>query len=80
MHDWTQDTRPLAECLKDFNLRINGGREHKARVAGAASLGIPLTTYHGLMAGRPALYEPVIRLAMVEAERRATSVVQDGEK
>ncbi len=72
MHDWTTDPRPLAECLKDFNLTINGGREHRSRVAGAAALGIPLTTYHGLIAGRPALYEPVIRLAMVEAVRRAT--------
>lgn len=70
-HDWTTDPRPLSECLKDFNRRINGGREYGARETGAHALGIKAATYAGLLAGRPTPYEATIRLAMVEAERRA---------
>ncbi|CAM5418935.1 hypothetical protein ATER59S_02361 [Aquamicrobium terrae] len=73
-HDWTADPRPLAECLKEFNRRINGGREYGSRKAGQAALGIgSAKTYAALHDGHVTPWEPVIRLAMAEAERRATA-------
>ena len=71
-HDWTADPRPLAECLKDFGRRLNGGRDYRARQAGQAALGIrSADTYAALLKGHQTPWEPALRLAMVEAERRA---------
>lgn len=69
-HDWTTDPRPLAECLKEFNRAVNGGRTGGSRVAGQKALGATPSTYTGWLAGRIATNETIIRLAMVEAERR----------
>lgn len=58
IHDWEADPRPLAECLREWQ-RSRGSRE-----GAAAALRVPLTTYHGWMAGRGAAQEGLIRLAM----------------
>lgn len=72
MHDWTTDPRTLAECLKDFACRLNGGKLRGSRAKGQEALAIrSARTYETLMEGRETPWEPVIRLAMVEAERRA---------
>jgi hypothetical protein len=70
-HDWTSDPRSLADCLKDFSRRANGGREYGSREAGARALGIKGTTFIGMLNGRSTPYEQTIRLAMIEAERRS---------
>ncbi|MBN9242417.1 MAG: hypothetical protein J0I98_06455 [Mesorhizobium sp.] len=71
-HDWTADPRPLSDCLKDFNRIINGGRVSGARMAGQTALGIrSADTYAALLkSGYSTPWEAVLRLAMVEAERR----------
>ena len=72
MHDWTTDPRPISDCLKDLSRRINGGRTRGSRDALASMLGIPKTTYIGWLNGRPVPHERMLRLAMIEIERRAS--------
>lgn len=70
-HDWTTDPRPIADCLKDLGRRITGGRARGSQDAVVEMLGIPKTTYRGWLNGRPVPHEQMLRLAMVEIERRA---------
>lgn len=71
-YDWTTDPRPLADCLKEFGRRLNGGKIRGSREAGQAALAIrSARTYETLLEGRETPWEPTIRLAMVEAEKRA---------
>lgn len=73
MHDWTKDPRPLSECLKDFGRRLNGGAVKGSRDAARLAIGIESDgTYRNLLNGQSTPYDATIRLAMVEAERRAT--------
>lgn len=71
-HDWTIDPRPLRECLREFGRRMNDGATRGSRDAGQAALHIrSADTYAALLSTRyETPWEPVIRLAMVEAERR----------
>lgn len=63
-HDWEADERPLADCLREWQ-RSRGSRE-----GAAAALRVPLTTYHGWMAGRGASQEGLIRLTMTLLDRQ----------
>lgn len=72
MHDWTTDPRPLFDCLKEFGRLLNGGKIRGSRKVGQAALEIrSARTYQKLMEGHQTPWEPTIRLAMNEAERRA---------
>lgn len=65
MHDWEADPRPLADCLKAWQVALNGGRTHGARALGQAALRIQSAdTYAGLLKGRPTPYEATIRRLM----------------
>lgn len=65
MHDWESDPRPLADCLKEWNVTLNGGREYGARKVGQDALRIKSTaTYDGLLKGRSTPYEQTIRRLM----------------
>lgn len=63
-HDWETDPRPLADCLKEWQVKVNSGREYGARQAAAAELRTPETTYIGWVAGRPCRHEAAIRRLM----------------
>jgi hypothetical protein len=72
MHDWETDPRPLADCLKEWQVRLNGGREYGAREVGRAALRIrSADTYAGILKGRATPYEPTIRLTMTLIDREA---------
>ena len=72
MHDWTTDPRPLAECLKEFGQHMNCGKVRGSRPAGQKALAVrSASTYQKLMEGHQTPWEPTIRLAMNEAQRRA---------
>jgi hypothetical protein len=71
-HDWATDPRPISDCLKDLGRRINGGRARGSHDALAGMLGVPKTTYRGWITGRTVQHERMLRLAMIEIERRAS--------
>ncbi|WP_173931409.1 hypothetical protein [Chelativorans sp. Marseille-P2723] len=65
MYDWETDPRPLSECLKAWQVALNGGKEYGARKVGQEALRIKSAdTYAGLLRGRPTPYEPTIRRLM----------------
>lgn len=52
MHDYEADPRPLAECLKEWQVALNGGRIWGAPARAAAELRAELPTYKGWIIGR----------------------------
>jgi hypothetical protein len=66
-HDWEQDERPLAECLKAWH-----GRPDWSRQRAANELRISKATYDGWCAGRPAENERAIRRMMTLIDGGAT--------
>ncbi|KQZ81861.1 hypothetical protein ASD64_08865 [Mesorhizobium sp. Root157] len=74
-HDWLADPRSLAECLKDFNRRLNGGAAKGSREAGQAALGIGSAGTYAALHKESYItpWERPLRLAMIEAERRANA-------
>lgn len=77
-HNWPDDPRPLSECLKEFDRRMNDNRTSGSRKAGQAALFIgSAKTYSALHDGHITPWEPTIRLAMVEAERRTPLIKKD---
>lgn len=74
MHDWEADPRPLSECLREWQVVLNGGREYGARKVGQAALRIrSADTYDGLCKGRPTPYEGTIRRLMTMIDRAGLS-------
>lgn len=69
-HDWEADPRPLADCLKEWQLRVNSGREYGARQTAAAALRIGDATYANYLKGRPTPYEGMIRRVMTLIDGR----------
>lgn len=72
-HDWTIDPRPLPECLVEWQVALNGGKEYGARKVGQEALKIgSASTYAGILAGRPTPWEPTIRgyMTAIDALRR----------
>lgn len=75
MHDWEIDPRPLAECLKEWQVALNGGRVRGSRETGQSELRIAsASTYAGLLDGRPSPYEPTIRRLMTLVDSRSGPV------
>lgn len=83
-HNWETDPRPLAECLREWHIRLNGGREYGAREVGQQALRIASKrTYAHLMDGRSTPYEPMIRRLMTlidaaDAKKPAATPKDDG--
>lgn len=65
MHDYNEDTRSLADCLKEWQVAINGGK-YRARQAGRAALCLAERTYASLIDGESGQspYEGAIRRLM----------------
>jgi len=64
MHDREADPRPFATCLKEWQVKVNGGRAYGAREVAAAELRTRETTYAGWVAGRSCRHEGAIRRLM----------------
>lgn len=65
MHDYETDPRPLSECLKEWQVAINGGKAYGARKVGQAALRLAsASTYANLLDGRPNPYEATFRRLM----------------
>ena len=77
MHDWESDPRPLGDCLKAWQVTVNGGREYGARKVAADALRIGDATYAGMLKGRPTPYERTIRRLMTLIDRTADPERQD---
>lgn len=65
-HDYETDPRPLAECLKEWQMALNGGKVYGARKIAERELRVDSRTYDGWMTGRtPAgSHERLIRRVM----------------
>lgn len=71
-HDWEADPRPLSECLKAWQVALNGGKEYGARKVGQEALRIrSAETYAGLLKGRTTPYEATIRRLMTLIDCKA---------
>lgn len=65
MTDWEADPRPLSDCLKEWQVKVNSGREYGAREVARNALRIgSKATYAGLLLGRSTPYEMTIRRLM----------------
>lgn len=64
MTDYEADERPFSDCLKEFALAVNDGRQYGARNAAALELRVPLKTLSGWMDGRSCAHEMTIRRLM----------------
>lgn len=62
-HDWEEDGRSLAECLKDWHRRPGWTRD-----TAAAELRVPRSTYDGWCAGRAPALEGTLRRLMTLIE------------
>lgn len=72
-HDWETDPRPLAECLKAWQVALNEGNVYGARQVGQEALRITsASTYAGLLNGRPTRYEAPLRrlMTLIDQSRR----------
>ena len=68
--NWEADPRPLSECLKEWQVRLNDGKEYGARKVGQEALRIrSADTYAGLLKGRTTPYEATIRRLMTLIDR-----------
>lgn len=64
--DFETDPRPLAECLHDFALTLNGGTVYGMRPKAARELRISIKTLNTWMEGRNCPYEASMRRLMTE--------------
>ena len=64
MIDYETDPRPFSECLKDFAVRINGGKQYGSRPLAAHELRVSPVTLNAWMDGRGCGNEASMRRLM----------------
>lgn len=71
-HDWETAPRSLADCLIDWQMRLNGGKSYRARAIAATELRYDKDAYGRLLVRtRPPIesHQRLIRRAMVLIDR-----------
>lgn len=68
MIDYETDPRPFSECLKEFAVRLNGGKTYGAKPAAARELRTSAKTIDNWMQGIHCPYEGGMRRLMTYIE------------